>query len=153
MRFIAYFFLTVCFLSVAELMLLVRASEAVGFPPTLALCVLTGIVGGALVRHQGLQTLGRVQKEMASGRIPAAEILEGIVLLVTGALLCVPGFITDVLGGLMLVPPLRRRLAAWIKTKAAAHVKVHAMGPNPFQAVRESEIRDVECEEKPPGGE
>jgi len=153
MNFIAGFFFTVLFLSVAELLLLVRASQAMGFLATLGLCVLTGILGGALVRMQGLQTLNRMQGELAAGRLPADEILEGIALLLVGALLCVPGFLTDAIGGLMLIPGLRRVVVGWIRKKVAARVTFHTMGPGPgfFQA--NPEIKDVECEEKPPDRE
>ena len=115
MTFVAYFFLTVLFLSVSELFLLVRVASAIGFFETMALCVLTGVLGGAIVRYQGLQALARVQRELASGRLPADELLGGVALIVVGALLCVPGFITDVFGFLMLIPPVRRRAVLWIK--------------------------------------
>lgn len=134
MNFVAGFFLTVLVLAVSELYLLVYAAAALGFGATLALCVLTGIVGGAMVRYQGLKTLARLQSELAAGRLPATELIEGIALLIVGALLCVPGFITDVLGGLMLIPPLRHALASRLARAAAKRVQVHTsgFGPGPF---------------------
>lgn len=134
MNFVAGFFLTVLVLAVSELYLLVYAAAALGFGAALALCVLTGIVGGAMVRHQGLKTLARLQSELTAGRLPATELIEGIALLIVGALLCVPGFITDVLGGLMLIPPLRHALASRLARAAAKRVQVHTggVGPGPF---------------------
>lgn len=149
MNFIAGFFLVVLVLAVSELYLLVQAAAALGFLATLGLCVLTGILGGALVRYQGLQTLGRLQRELATGRLPADEILEGIVLLIVGALLCVPGFITDLLGALMLIPPLRRAIVVPVRKRLASRITVHTMpgGPDPFRGRRDPDVIDVEVTE------
>lgn len=125
MQFIASFFLIVLFVSMTELFLLVQVSAQIGFLETLALCVLTGILGGAIVRHQGLQTLQRLRQELMGGRLPADQILEGVVLIVVGALLCVPGFVTDVAGFLMLVPPLRREAIAWVKKRLAPRFTIY----------------------------
>jgi len=149
MSFVATFFLVVLVLAVSELYLLVQAAAAMGFLATLGLCVLTGILGGALVRHQGIQTLRRLQRELAAGRLPADEILEGIVLLIVGALLCVPGFITDLLGALMLIPPLRRAVIVRVRKRLASRITVHTMpgGQDPFGMRRDRDVIDVEVTE------
>ncbi len=150
MTFIAYFFLLILFLSVSELFLLVRVASEIGFFATMGLCVLTGIVGGAIVRYQGLQALARVRRELAVGRLPADELLGGVALIIVGALLCVPGFITDVLGFLMLIPQVRRSVVRGIKNKVTAGASVHVRPPQP--GLGDREVIDVEYEEKPPGG-
>ncbi len=149
MNFVAFFFFTVLFLSVSELFLLVHVSALIGFAATLGLCILTGILGGSLVRYQGLQTLKRMQGELASGKLPADEILEGIVLIVVGALLLVPGFLTDIFGFLMLIPPLRRAAVTGCRAKLTPHIHVvtPTMGPM-GQPPMEEEVIDVECEER-----
>jgi len=158
MSFIAWFFLTVLFLSVTEVFLLIKAASTLGFLSTFALCILTGIIGGAVVRRQGLQTLARVQRELALGRIPAGDLLDGIALIVLGVLLCMPGFLTDAFGFLMLVPPLRRSVVRWILERAGGQFQVRVWSsregfrpPDPFG--EEREIIDVEFKEKDEPGE
>ena len=106
------FFLLVLFLSFAELYILVYVASKTGFLLTFSLCLLTGLVGGAMVRSQGLSTLTRIQKSLTSGQLPAREIVSGLILLVTGTLLLTPGFITDVAAFLFLAPPVRDLVAA-----------------------------------------
>lgn len=111
MDFILGFFLLTLFLSSAELLLLLHVATAWGFAPTFALCLLTGLAGGWMVRRQGLHTLLNIQRSLGEGRLPAEEIVSGLVLLLLGAFLVVPGFITDAAGLALLFPPLRRLVA------------------------------------------
>lgn len=128
MSFIGYFFLLVVALGLAELSFLVQVASELGFFPTLGLCILTGVVGGALVRAQGLVTLRRIQSHVAAGEVPTVEIISGVVLLLTGALLIMPGFITDALGLLLLVPAVRRGVARRIGR--AIERRVTLFGPH-----------------------
>jgi UPF0716 protein FxsA len=66
------------------------------------------VVGAALARHQGLSTLARLQRDLAGGRLPAEPLVEGVLILVAGAVLLTPGVLTDAAGFLVLVPPFRR---------------------------------------------
>jgi UPF0716 protein FxsA len=97
-----------------EVMLLIRVGGIIGALPTVALVVLTAVIGVALLRRQGLATLQRVQQSVDAGRLPALEMVEGVGLLLAGAFLLTPGFVTDALGFALLVPALRRLLAAWV---------------------------------------
>jgi UPF0716 protein FxsA len=90
-----------------ELVLLIQLGRVVGLASTLALVLFTGVLGASLARWQGLATLRRVQAEMAEGRVPAAALVDGLLILVAGALLLTPGLLTDALGFLLLVPPSR----------------------------------------------
>lgn len=108
MRFVARFFLLVLVLSLAELWLLVEMASRFSLGLTLALCILTGFLGGAMVRRQGISTLALIGQRLQAGQLPGQEILSGLILLVTGTLLLTPGFITDTVGFLLLVPPIRR---------------------------------------------
>jgi UPF0716 protein FxsA len=122
--FIGKFFLLVCITGAVELYVLVGASAHLGLAGTAALCVLTGVVGGAIVRQQGLATLVQIQREMARGVAPAREIASGVVLLLVGGMLITPGFITDALGFTLLVPAVRHRIAEVALRVLRARVQV-----------------------------
>ena len=94
----------------AEVWVIIEVGSMVGAVATIGLIVLTAIVGAALMRSQGLTILFRARATMAKGEVPALELLEGAVILIAGALLLTPGFITDAAGFACLVPSVRRRL-------------------------------------------
>jgi UPF0716 protein FxsA len=98
---------------VVEVYLFVRVGEVIGGLWTALAVVFTAVVGVSLLRLQGLATLHRVQRTLGRGELPAVELVEGALLLVAGAVLITPGFLTDAAGFAILVPPLRRALAAW----------------------------------------
>ncbi|MCU7914684.1 MAG: FxsA family protein [Candidatus Thiodiazotropha sp. (ex Gloverina cf. vestifex)] len=93
-----------------ELYFLIKVGSQIGAFPTIFLTIFTALVGGMMVRAQGFSTLMRVREMMDRGETPAIEVMEGAVLLVCGILLLLPGFITDVVGFIFLVPPIRRWL-------------------------------------------
>ena len=97
-----------------EMVVLIQVGGLIGAIPTVALVVLTATLGIWLLKLEGLATLARVQQKLDQGQIPGTELLEGIMLLVGGALLLTPGFITDAMGFTCLLPGLRRPLARWI---------------------------------------
>ena len=91
-----------------ELWLLIEVGGQIGVGNTLLLILFTGVLGASLARSQGLAVLARVQAEMQAGRSPTAELLEGALILVAGGVLLTPGFLTDALGLLLLIPFTRR---------------------------------------------
>lgn len=93
-----------------ELYWLIEVGSYLGAIPTIFLTVFTAVLGGMLVRMQGLATAMRVQKSMTMGEIPAIEMLEAALLLVCGFFLLLPGFFTDLIGFLVLVPGIRHWL-------------------------------------------
>jgi UPF0716 protein FxsA len=105
-----FFLLLLLFFTVplVEIYVLLEVGGAIGVLPTIAMVVLTAVIGAGLIRAQGLATLGRVQQQLERGELPAVGIIEAALLLVAGALLLTPGFVTDTIGFLFLVPPLRR---------------------------------------------
>jgi len=111
LRLLFILFLTV---PLIEIYLLIKVGSVIGALPTVALVILTAVIGAALLRMQGFATMQRVRQSMARGEIPALEMLEGVVLLISGALLLTPGFFTDTIGFLGLIPPLRRGLILWL---------------------------------------
>ena len=102
-----------------EMVILIKVGNIIGAIPTVFLVVLTATVGIWLLKHEGLTTFASVQQKLATGQIPETELLEGIMLLVGGALLLTPGFVTDALGFICLLPGLRKPIARWIINQAA----------------------------------
>lgn len=101
-----------------ELYLLIEVGSVIGALPTILLSVFTALLGGMLVRLQGFSVLFRAQSQMAQEEVPAIELLEGALLLMVGLALLLPGFITDAIGFLLLIPPLRRALIVrWLKSR------------------------------------
>lgn len=97
-----------------EIWLLIQVGGVIGAGWTVFFVVFTAALGAVLVRAQGLSTLRRIQAMLERGQMPAVEMMEGLVLFVCGALLLTPGFFTDTIGFLLLVPVLRRRLITWV---------------------------------------
>ena len=108
----------------AEVAVFIEVGGEIGALPTVVACVVTAVIGSFLLRVQGLATLGRVREQMDRGIPPARELFDGALLLLAGALLLVPGFVTDAIGFLLFLPPLRGYLFAQV-TKHA-EVRYHA---------------------------
>lgn len=105
---------------VVEMAVLIQVGSFIGVLNTIALVLLTAIIGAALLRQQGLATLLRANERMNSGELPAHEVAEGLVLAVGGALLLTPGFVTDAIGFLCLLPGSRH----WLVSRALKHLTV-----------------------------
>ncbi|MFK7814842.1 MAG: FxsA family protein [Gammaproteobacteria bacterium] len=99
---------------IIEIYLLIKVADVINWLPTIALVVLTAVLGASLLRSQGSQTYLRFNQALSEGRVPANEILEGVALLVGGALLLTPGFFTDLIGFICLLPFTRRPIATFI---------------------------------------
>ena len=95
---------------IAELLLLIQLGRWVGLWPTLALIVITGIIGAALARREGTRAWHAFQQEAFEGRIPGRPILDGLSIFAGGALLLTPGLMTDILGFALVLRPTRRWL-------------------------------------------
>ncbi len=100
--------------------LLIEVGGYIGTLPTVALVMLTAVIGVALLRVQGLATLTRGLARLQQGQLPAQELAEGLLLAVAGALLLTPGFVTDAAGFLLLFPPSRAPAARWLLTRVEA---------------------------------
>ncbi len=116
-----------------EVVILIRIAEALQWGPTVALIVITGIIGAWLARREGIRTLSRIQTDIQAGVVPTGSMLDGALILVAGAFLVTPGVLTDICGFSLLIPPARgwvkRRLAAFVKARV---VHVDQGGPGPF---------------------
>lgn len=114
-------FLFLLLLPLLEIYLLVKVGGLIGGIPTVAWVVFTGVFGLLLLRHQGVSTANRVQQLMQQGQLPTMAMLEGMAVLLSAILLMIPGFFTDALGLLGLIPPVRRALLWLLLRRGLIH--------------------------------
>ena len=112
------FILLFIFTPLIEIYLLIQIGSEIGALPTIALCLFTAGLGVTLLRIQGFITLTKIRQSLDSGELPAATMLEGVMLLIAGALLLTPGFFTDAIGFICLVPPIRSKIANSVLKRA-----------------------------------
>jgi len=103
-----------------EIAVFIQVGGILGVWPTIAATIATALAGSILLRAQGLAALGRARAQMERGELPAREMFEGVCLVLAGALLLVPGFVTDAVGLLLFFPPLRELLRLLIARHLAA---------------------------------
>ena len=118
MSFLRLLLLLFIAMPVLEMWVLIEVGGIIGPWPTIGLVLLTAAVGYGLLRQQGFATLMRGQQRMEAGELPAREMVEGMALAVSGALLLTPGFVTDTIGFLGLISPLRAALADRLLARA-----------------------------------
>ena len=97
-----------------EIYLLLEVGSLIGAIPTIFLVASTAIIGTWLLKEQGFSTFQKLQENLRLGILPAYEMIEGPIILAGGLLLLTPGFITDILGIVCLIPSLRKRIAQYI---------------------------------------
>ncbi|UCG79287.1 MAG: FxsA family protein [Nitrospirota bacterium] len=108
-------FLIFAILPIVELSLLIKIGTVIGTINTIAIVILTAIVGAYMVRMEGIGVWFRIQKSLAEGIFPADELISGIMILVAGAVLLTPGFVTDAIGFLMVFPYTREHIKRLLK--------------------------------------
>jgi UPF0716 protein FxsA len=128
-----------------ELALLIKIGAVIGVWPTIALVILTAVVGTTILRHQGLQTLQRLSDAMQSGEPPVGPVVDGVFLLMAGGFLLTPGILTDAVGFALLVPPVRRFIARWAVKQIFQHgtVRVRTFGMDSGSARSNQHDRDA----------
>jgi len=139
-----------------ELWLLIRIGQAISWPGTILLVIATGVIGAALARYEGLRTLRNVQSAIHSGETPTDQMIGGVLILIAGMVLITPGVITDAIGFLMLIPPVRmlvvrrlRRYFASRTTVSFSGFSTHGpSGPPASDDVIDVEFRDVTDERR-----
>jgi len=104
-------------LPLVELWLLLVVGQRIGWLPTIALVVVTGMMGASLARYQGFQTVVAIQREMGQGIMPAPRMMDGVMILLAGAMLITPGILTDIMGFLLLVPATRQLIRNYLRIK------------------------------------
>jgi len=108
-----------------ELVLLLVLADNTSWQFTVGLIIITGFIGAALARHEGLRCYRRIQEQLASGRLPGDSMMDGLMILVAGALLVTPGVLTDLVGFALLFPPFRGVVRAYAKKRFAANIQMH----------------------------
>mgnify|MGYP000571977991 CR=1 FL=1 len=126
-----------------ELMIFASVSEHIGIFTALLLAFITAIIGGTLVKRQGIQTILAMREAMNIGKIPLSELFDGFCLVAAGAFLITPGFLTDTIGFLLLVPQIRNTLRHLIKE----HTNWLVYKEGASQKPRETNVIEGEYEE------
>jgi UPF0716 protein FxsA len=133
---------------VVELAVMVQVAGSIGVLNMIGLLILVTIVGVWLAKREGLGVVNRIRRAQAAGEVPSKEVMDGALLLLAAFLLVLPGFVSDVFGVLLLLPPVRIgvRTLALRRFSASAGVLV----VTPEGEVREEEVWDVDSWEEPP---
>ncbi len=100
-----------------ELIILVKVGSYIGLWPTILIVVLTGIVGASLARYQGFIIINKIRSDVSSGRVPARELIDGLLILIGGIVLLTPGFITDICGFFLLIPFTRNLIKGFVRSR------------------------------------
>lgn len=120
----AFIFLALVATPIVEIIIFIQAGEAFGLWPTVGAVIVTAIIGTALLRHQGFSVLRSVQSSLEAGHAPVEQVFHGFCIVIGGALLLTPGFLTDAIGLALLTPPFRRLLGRVLAAHAARRVDV-----------------------------
>lgn len=124
-------------LPLVELYVLIQIGKLIGALPTIALLLLDSVLGAALARSQGRAVWRRFNQALAEGRMPARETFDGAMVILGGALMIAPGFVTDVFALLLLAPPtralVRRGLAALVMRRGAIVFRVGSVGDTAYR--------------------
>lgn len=114
-----WIFLLLIAVPIIEIALFIELGGAIGLWPTIGLVIGTAILGGALLRAQGFAAMARLQSSLAEGGDPRGPMAHGVMILAAGLLMLTPGFFTDTVGFLLLVPPVRSALIGWLGPRLA----------------------------------
>ena len=119
--------LLLAFISVplVEIMLFIEIGSRIGTWTTLLIVALTAVIGASIAHREGLKTWWRMQEKLYSGQMPDEELLDGLLVLIAGALLLTPGFLTDTVGFLVLYPRARQVLKRWLRQKFSQRFQMH----------------------------
>ena len=121
-------FLVFFSIPIVEMYLLIEVAERIEALPTILLVMLTAVLGVSLIRQQGLSTLTKGIRRLNQAEIPAAEIIEGVLLAVAGAFLITPGFLTDFIGFMIIIPMIRRITALMLLKRMTARADFRTNG-------------------------
>ena len=107
-----------------ELYFLIQVGQVIGALWTIVIVMIISFIGSWLVKREGLATLRRAQEQVRMGRVPGTELVDGVLIIFAGALLLTPGFITDIVGVLLLVAPVRMALRGFARRRLAKRMNV-----------------------------
>jgi UPF0716 protein FxsA len=146
-------FLIVLFIVVpiAELAVLIQIGQLIGIWWTIALLVADAVLGSLLARSQGRITWRRFNEAVAGGRVPAREVMDGALVLFGGALLLTPGFISDILGIVLLLPPSRALVRRVLVRRFAGRMVVSMSAPRTTRARQSYDVEGTAVDTPPDG--
>jgi UPF0716 protein FxsA len=113
---------------IAELYVIFQVGDAIGVIPTIVLLAVDSLLGSVLLRSQGRSVWRQFNQAMSEGRVPHRELLDGVAVIFGGAFLITPGFLTDVIGLLMLLPPTRAVLLRFLVRRLGRRFAVRRFG-------------------------
>jgi UPF0716 protein FxsA len=108
----------------AEIYVLLQVGHAIGVLNTLALLVLVSVVGAWLAKREGIGVLRRMQAAVNAGRVPGVELIDGFLILLAAALMLTPGFLTDIVAILLLLPPVRAVVRSELRRRLARRIEI-----------------------------
>ena len=108
-------FLAFTIIPIIEIYLLIEIGSIFGALTSVTLVIITGFLGAFLARMQGIQTLYRIQESLREGRMPSGELLDALLIVIAGLVLLTPGFLTDSVGFLLLIPATRNSIKYWLR--------------------------------------
>ncbi|HET8759243.1 MAG TPA: FxsA family protein [Solirubrobacteraceae bacterium] len=117
---------------IAELAVIIQVGQAIGVWWTIGLLIADSLLGSWLMRHQGRSTWRRFNEAVAGGRVPTREVLDGALVIFGGALLLTPGFLTDILGLILLLPPTRAVVRKILARRLAHRMVAAARAPRAY---------------------
>jgi UPF0716 protein FxsA len=123
-------FLLLVGVPILEIALFIQIGGFIGLVPTLAVILLTALIGTVMMRRQGISALNRLQDALATGRDPSAALADGAAVLIAGLLLLTPGFFTDAIGLALLVPSVRRWIIARVARQFVLRMSTAGRAPN-----------------------
>ena len=140
------FFIIFLIIPLIEIGLFIAVGGEIGLVSTLLLCVVTAVIGAALIRHQGLETLFSARQAMDRGEIPVREMFDGLCLAVAGALLMTPGFFTDAIGFSLTIPAVRGMIFVAIPRFFDVEVMSGASSSGSYRFHRAPDVIEAEYE-------
>ncbi|MGM0411298.1 MAG: FxsA family protein [Bacillota bacterium] len=105
-----------------ELALLIKIGEYIGILPTIVIVAFTGVIGITLAKNQGYQVISRIKINIEHGRMPADDLIGGVLILIGGTMLLTPGIITDISGFSLIIPTSRKVIAKFVKKKIRKYI-------------------------------
>jgi UPF0716 protein FxsA len=120
----AFFVALAIVIGLIEITVMIQVGQWLGVVNTIGLLLLVSVVGVLLVKHQGLGVLQRIQQQRLAGQVPAAPVFDGALILLAGVLLVIPGFVTDAVGLLLLIPPVRAGVRRFVRWRFMRRVEV-----------------------------
>ena len=144
-------FLLFLLVPLIEIGVFIEVGGLIGLLPTLGLILLTAVLGTWQLRAQGLSTLARARQQMEQGQLPAQELYDGFCLIIAGALLLTPGFVTDAVGFALFVPAFRRLLRQVVaqRIRMRAEVRMRQDGNRGSSTIIDGEFREVPDDHDP----